>query len=427
MVQYVTAWFDRLRTKWFTRRRKRAPQDPEKYLAAQAMLTRQVEQFMGAGYELRANLINDNTEYRRKGSADPFHPLGEREENTLCLEAHEQGIPCWDRDIRRYVRSLRVPYYHPFREYMEQLPAWDGHDRVEALARRVSENALWINGFHRWMRGLAAQWMGTDELHGNSVAPVLVSRKQGRHKSTFCKLLVPDALQAYYTDHYDLNAEGGAVRKLSIFGLINLDELDKYSDKKMTLLKNIMQMPAINIRKAHQNSFSALPRVASFIATSNHTDLLTDPTGSRRFLCIEVKEKINVAPIHHAQLYAQLKAELLAGEPHWFSSEEEADIIAHNRAFQKEGVDSELFFMHYRIPENDTAASGASPDASPAVWLSATVIYENLRKLHPATMRQTTVSQFGKTLLSLGLERRRTCQSNVYKVEVIKDAVGKAG
>ncbi len=391
-------------------RKPAAPARPSTPPSPEETLTGQVKQFLEAGYEFRANQLNNMTEYRRKDTTEAFHLLGEREENSLCMEAHLKGILCWDRDIRRYVRSLRVPVYHPFRQYMNELPAWDGCDRVESLARRVSVSPLWVSGFHRWMRALAAQWMGMDGMHGNSVAPVLISRRQGRHKSTFCKLLLPDVLQAYYTDHYDLNSEGGAVQKLATFGLINLDELDKFSDRKMGLLKNVMQMADVNIRRARQHSYSALPRIASFIATSNHTDLLTDPTGSRRFLCVEVTEKIDVSPIHHAQLYAQLKSELLAGQPHWFSPEEEAAITRHNQSFHKTGPDTDLFHLHYRLP-----ARGLQETAS-IQWLSAATIYETLRTRHPATMRQTTATHFGKTLIALGLERKHTRQGNLYRV-----------
>ncbi len=52
--------------------------------------------------------------------------------------------------------------------------------------------------------------------------------------------------------------------------------------------------------------------MASFIGTSNSRELLTDPTGSRRFICVSVERPIRVDGIDHAQVYAQLKAELLA-------------------------------------------------------------------------------------------------------------------
>lgn len=68
--------------------------------------------------------------------------------NTICLEAHEAGIACWDRDLSRCIYSTRIAEYHPFRLYLDELPEWDGIDRVSALARRVSENSLWEKDSH---------------------------------------------------------------------------------------------------------------------------------------------------------------------------------------------------------------------------------------------------------------------------------------
>ena len=88
------------------------------------------------------------------------------------------------------MRSRRISEYHPFTAYFEQLPEWDGTDRVSALARRVSDDPVWVNGFHRRMLGLSAQWMQfrPDTNSTNSVAPLLVSSRQGLGKSTFCRL-----------------------------------------------------------------------------------------------------------------------------------------------------------------------------------------------------------------------------------------------
>ena len=91
----------------------------------------------------------------------------------------------------------------------------------------------------------------------------------------------------------------------------------------MPLLKNLMQASALNIRKAYKRSASALPRIASFIGTSNREDLLVDRTGSRRFLCVSLEHAIDcTTSVEHEQLYAQLKAELLSGERSWFNKEE---------------------------------------------------------------------------------------------------------
>lgn len=154
---------------------------------------------------------------------------------------------------------------------------------------------------------------------------------------------MPKELTPYYIDKFDLTSESGCEQKLSLFGLINMDEFDKYRAGQMPALKNLMQMTTLTFRRAHRSAFSHLPRIASFIGTSNMTDLLTDPTGSRRFLCAEVDGKIDCTPPDHAQLFAQLKAELAGGERYWFSEEEEKEIQHSNRNFYKMPAEQELF------------------------------------------------------------------------------------
>lgn len=105
---------------------------------------------------------------------------------------------------------------------------------------------------------------------------------------------MPKELTPYYIDKFDLTSESGCEQKLSLFGLINMDEFDKYRAGQMPALKNLMQTTTLTFRRAHRPAFSHLPRIASFIGTSNMTDLLTDPTGSRRFLCAEVMIRLIV-------------------------------------------------------------------------------------------------------------------------------------
>jgi predicted P-loop ATPase len=282
------------------------------------------------------------------------------------MEARRTGIDCRDRDVNRFVYSKEVKEYHPFRQYMERLPEWDGKDRVSDLARRVSSEPLWVEGFHRWMLALASQWMGSNRMHANSLAPILVSERQGCQKSTFCKSLMPSSLVRYYTDSVDLSASTQMEQKLGLFGLINLDEFDRLPDRKMALLKNWMQMAGMNVRKAHAKHFHPLPRLASFIGTTNQKNLLSDPTGSRRFLCVEVQSKINCEGIEHDQIYAQLKDELQKGERHWFTSGEEEAIMRSNEAFYKRPIEEDVFHACFRAacPGNLNVNAAVKPMSS---------------------------------------------------------------
>ena len=314
-----------------------------------SILQKSLETFLQEIIEFRFNLLSEETESRYKRSeADRFYPVTQRDLNSICMEARRTGIDCRDRDVNRFVYSKEVKEYHPFRQYMEWLPEWDGKDRVSDLARRVSSEPLWVEGFHRWMLALASQWMGSDRMHANSLAPILVSERQGCQKSTFCKSLMPSSLVRYYTDSVDLSASTQMEQKLGLFGLINLDEFDRLPDRKMALLKNWMQMAGMNVRKAHAKHFHPLPRLASFIGTTNQKNLLSDPTGSRRFLCVEVQSKINCEGIEHVQIYAQLKNELQKGERHWFTSAEEEAIMRSNEAFYKRPIEEDVFHACFR-------------------------------------------------------------------------------
>ena len=402
--------------------------------AKSCSLMQEVTAFLTSRYRFRFNVLTEETEVAEVTNNIPdthlrYTKVDERWMNSLSMEAIETGIDCWDRDIQRFVRSRRISEYHPFTAYFEQLPEWDGTDRVSALARRVSDNPVWVNGFHRWMLGLSAQWMqfhpdtncanrannansanNTSSINrANSVAPLLVSSRQGLGKSTFCRLLMPDALKAYYTESYDLSSPASAEAKLAAYGLINLDEFDKLSASKMPLLKNLMQASALNIRKAYKRSASALPRIASFIGTSNREDLLVDRTGSRRFLCVSLEHAIDcVTPVEHEQLYAQLKAELLSGERSWFNKEEEQAIQQHNALFYKHIPEEEVFRLCFRF-----ATEADHPQE--VLTLSATQLFERMKSAHPSVMRGMTAYSLSRILPQLG-ERVHTAKGNVYRV-----------
>ena len=393
--------------------------------AKSSSLMQEVTAFLTSRYRFRFNVLTEETEVTNIANNIPdahlrYAKVDERWMNTLSMEAIETGIDCWDRDIQRFVRSRRISEYHPFTAYFEQLPEWDGTDRVSALARRVSDNPVWVNGFHRWMLGLSAQWMqfhpDTNNANransinrANSVAPLLVSSRQGLGKSTFCRLLMPDALKAYYTESYDLSSPASAEAKLAACGLINLDEFDKLSASKMPLLKNLMQASALNIRKAYKRSASALPRIASFIGTSNREDLLVDRTGSRRFLCVSLEHAIDcVTPVEHEQLYAQLKAELLSGERSWFNKEEEQAIQQHNALFYKHIPEEEVFRLCFRFATKED-------HPQEVLTLSATQLFERMKSAHPSVMRGMTAYSLSRILPRLG-ERVHTAKGNVYRV-----------
>ena len=152
-----------------------------------------------------------------------------------------------------------------------------------------------------------------------------------------------------------------------------------------------------------------IPRIASFIGTSNEKSLLTDETGSRRFLCMEVEKPIDCSPIDYPQLYAQLKWELEAGKRYWLSKEEELEIQEHNQDFYKQSTEEEVFFKVFRLPK----------EGEPFVRMTASSIFDLLQKRYPALMRSANVRQFGKVLCHIGAKKSRSNMGSVYEVVLV--------
>ncbi len=372
-----------------------------------------LEEHLQTHYDFRYNLLTEQTECARttdentgeeiEQSKRTYRTVDKRLMNTVTYGVVKGGLSLWDKDVSRIVESSMTREYHPFQLYFDNLPEWDGKDRVSELARRVSDSSLWTKSFHRWMLATVAQWMDRNDRRANSVAPILISTRQGWGKSTFCRMLLPTELQRYFTESYDLNAQSSAETKLATCGLINLDEFDKLSVKKMPLLKNLMQMESLNIRKAYKKSSEPLNRIASFIGTSNRRDLLTDSTGSRRFICVELEHEIDCSPIEYEQLYAQLKQELDGGERYWFTKSEENEIQKHNEAYYRNSPEEEVFNKCFTVSDNGRV-------------MTATEIYEVMRKAYPAAMRGVSIHALSRLLPTLA-PRVHTRYCNGYLLE----------
>ena len=366
--------------------------------------------FLNANFDFRYNVLTDMPECKPKNT-NTYRMIDKRMLNSLSYKAMMQGIDCKDADVKRFLFSDQITTHHPFKDYIATLPEWDGIDRVTMLGARVSGKAMWLNGFHRWMLGMVAQWLGYPARCANALAPILISAEQGMCKSTFCSILLPEELRGYYTDKFAITSTSGCEQKISTFGLINMDEFDQYTERMMTLLKNLMQMKKVNYRKCFKAYFSDLPRIASFIGTSNEKSLLTDETGSRRFLCIEVEKPIDCSPIDYTQLYAQLKFELESGKRYWLSKEEEEEIQLHNRAFYRHSPEEEAFFKVFALPK----------DGEPCTELMSVDIHRILLKRFPVLMRGVKPTKIGRVMTKVGATRIHTDKGNVYELTFLKD------
>lgn len=367
-----------------------------------------MEEFMNRRYDFRFNIMSGGPEYKENNTfCFTYRPVGERVMNSIAMNAQKEGLQLWDRDVRRYIYSDRIRDYAPIEDYLAHLPRWDGQDRIRPLAARIPcDNPSWEQLFYTWFLSMVAHWQGRDKQHGNSVSPLLVGG-QGCGKSTFCFNLLPPELKTYYTDSIDFSKKRDAELYLTRFGLINMDEFDQVSEKHQGFLKHLLQKPVVNIRKIHASQVEAVKRYASFIATSNHADLLSDPSGSRRFICIEVKGMIeNTQPIEYEQVYAQALAALDNNERYWLTHEEEQVQMRANEDFQQRPLYEDLFYQYYR------PAGGKTEGAE----MSAGEIYQSLQKKSGMKLATGQIAHFGRFLMKAGIIMRKTYRGRVYLV-----------
>ena len=326
-----------------------------KNIPQETLLTMKVNIFLNSNYELRKNVMRGVAEYRmRTGIGFSFQDLTEEARNSITMRAMEQGIKCWDKDIRRYVNSDDIERYDPINDYLEHLPCWDGKDRVTPLAQRVpTEWKEWTYLFHIWMRSMVAMWQGKGQLTGNAIVPLFIGR-QGCGKSSFCRILLPRELQDYYNDRINFKNEQDLNLGLSSFGLINLDEFDKITQRQQIVLKYLVSTADLKYRPPYGKAYTSNRRYASFIGTTNEQTPLTDPSGSRRFLCVSIDGDIDFeTPVQHAQLFAQLLHEIRQGERYWLSKDEERALMEHNLNYQRLNGLGEMLMSLIQKPRSD--------------------------------------------------------------------------
>jgi len=360
-------------------RRRRNIVKPLKNIPAETLMMMKIDIFLNTNYELRKNVMRGVAEYRlRTGLGFDFQDLTDEARNSITMRALAQGVKCWDKDIRRYVDSNDIELYEPMTDFLDHLPKWDGKDRVEELARRVkTDYEEWPRLFHIWMRSMVAMWRGKGQLTGNALVPILIGR-QGCGKTSFCRILLPRAQREYYNDRINFKNENDLNLGLTSFALINLDEFDKITQRQQVVLKYLVSTSDLKYRPPYGKAYSSHRRYASFIGTTNESTPLTDPSGSRRFICVTVDDDIDFrTPVDYPQLYAQLEHEVSVQRLRYhLTRDEEHALMEHNLRYQRLSQLGEQLLSLYEKPEGTPATN---PDGG--CWLSLKDISARLKQV----------------------------------------------
>ena len=390
------------------------PPDSDEDAQAVSHKTKQLMDFLNVHYKFRYNTIMGYTEYKD----NDYHymdwmPVDDRTLKGMTMKVRLAGIDARDNDVRRYVQSNMIKPHDPIADYLWALYyKWDGKDHIRKLARTVpTKNPHWEDWFYTWFLGMVRQWQVTNlAKYGNQAVPLLIS-SQGWNKTTFCEQLLPPELSFGYTGNLQLDNKKQVLQQMAQMLLINLDEFNQISPHtQQGFLKNIITLSSVKIKRPYGRHVEDFPRRASFIATTNQADVLADPSGSRRFLSVELTGPIDVStPPNYEQLYAQAMRALHQHEPYYFGPAETQQIMEWNSQFSVKTA-GEQFFLDYFEP---------AVKESEGEWMSASAIFSFLKeKVGVSLLKPANVAAFGRRLSNIpGLKKRVTSSNSEYLVK----------
>ena len=348
-------------------------------------------------------------------------------------------------DVMDVLRSDFARLYHPAREYVEALPAWDGKDRVRELCGHVLENeelsmkneefpagkaggkgyvqssmrkgtaaansslltphsSLFEWALHKWLVAMVATWMS--DLTTNHEIFVLIG-PQGIYKTTFFRYLLPPGLRMYFWEnaHNSFSSKDDHLA-LAENCLVEIEEIDLQNPRDLSELKALATSEKVKERRPYARFREEKHRLASFCGSGNQQRFLSDDTGNRRWLCFMVShiDDPRTWALDYDQLYAQLRDELRQGFRYWFDPQEQRVVERHNQAFRIESDEEQLIRTRLR-PPGPTDKITLMNAASICQFINGGVVGRGL-----STRKVGTIMQ------RLGFKKVHTMQGNFFEV-----------
>ena len=340
-------------------RRKEKDDNPRQKKAT----VEEMEAFINGYMEIRMNALTHQIETQLIPDADADHSaasaghwqrLTDHTENSLWCAMQHSGMAVNLNELHTLLGSDFVKEYHPLKQYLDGLPPWDGKtDYISQLAAmvHVKGRTPFADILKRWLVSMIAAAL--NETVVNQVILTLIGR-QGSYKTSFMQHILPPVLSEYYTTKSNSNR----MTKDDLFTMtenliVNLEEIDTMPPSELNQLKAMVTQRYVDERRAYGRNKVHLPHVASFVATGNNLQFLTDDTGNRRWLPFEV-ESIDSpweADIPYEGIYSQTYALYQdVNFRYWFSDEEIQQLRGHVQQFEVPRPEYELILTYYRKP-----------------------------------------------------------------------------
>ena len=315
----------------------------------------QIEEFLSARYEFRYNTVLNRAEYRPRETGD-CAAIDRYRINTLKRALDKEiNVQTSPENLYSIIESDFSPRINPVQAYFHSLPIMEEAKKgaITALADCVSvaNPEKWREYLTKWLVAVVANAMDDRQCRNHTC--LVLTGEQGKFKTTFLDLLCPPALSDYQYTGKIYPQEKDVLSLIGQNLIINIDDQLKALNKRdENELKNLITCPQVKYRMPYEKHIVERPHLASFVASVNGNDFLTDPTGSRRFLPFEVLaidiDRAKTIPMD--AVYGEAKALLKDGFRYWFNDEEIAELHRNSEAFQVYTAEMELLLRYFTFP-----------------------------------------------------------------------------
>jgi hypothetical protein len=228
-------------------------------------------------------------------------------------------------DTRNFLK-ICSPEVNPAKEFLDNLPIWDGTDRLLSLSNtlksiNIDENLKLIY-LRKWFIGVVNGLLNSPGQNKYNENVIILIGDQGIGKTRWVKRLLPEEYEEFFAvKNIDPQLKDDQILLSEKF-IVLMDESSQLLKASSPDLKSLTSTAKFSIRAPYGYENQDYYRIASLIGSSNDMQILSDTTGNRRFWIIEIEKADFDHNIDMYQLWAQVKFLYEKGEQHWLNSEE---------------------------------------------------------------------------------------------------------
>lgn len=365
----------------------------------------QVQEHLEERYKFRLNIVSNDIEIKTKDSTT-YELMNE---NTIIIDMLRAGFKGIDKDFKWLMRSDFVKQYDPFLEYFDTLEKWDGKtDYILKLCDYITvKDAKW---FYEMLKKHLVRTVacGVGAIPFNKHCFVFHG-KQNDGKSSFVRFLAKP-FSEYYTENIDFENKDALIALCSNI-IINLDELAVLSRTDINRAKSMFTAEKIKVRRPYESKPTTAKRRASFFASTNDDEFLTDPTGNVRWLVMKIYG------INHAnggrggysdldinKVWAQAYGLFVDGFKYQLTKEEIEKSEHQNKEHLRSFPELDLVREHFEPSTKESAEN---------TFVTATEILRRLQRIVGSELKLNHIS-VGKALKQLGFEQSQKYNGNKF-------------